>query len=197
MPGGLNAFWLKLFVRRGTARCQLGDFSSSVDDYKKAYELDSNNEGLCKDYEKMKQLALVSDLKKEGDRSFGEGKIDDAIESYTGAIEQDARFVSAVSNRAGAYLAKGQYEDCIVDCDAALDMLANLGSTSGPVPPPGSEKRRDWVVRTVCRRAKAKSELGKYPEAVKDLEMALKIVPEGRQKVRDDLEDDIERLKAQ
>jgi len=196
LPGGMNNFWKKLFVRRGTARCQLGDFDNSRDDYKKAYELDQTNEGLKEDYEKMMELADVSALKKRGDACFGGGEIDEAIDLYGQAIERDPRFVSAVSNRAGALLAKGQYDDCIADCDTALNMLANLGSTSGPVPPPGSEKRRDWVVRTVCRRAKAKSELGSYKDAVKDLEMALKMVPEGRQKVRDDLEEDIEQLKG-
>jgi stress-induced-phosphoprotein 1 len=144
----------------------------------------------------MKELAEVSDLKKSADACFGEGEIDGAIDLYSKAIERDPRFVSAVSNRAGALLAKGQYEDCIADCDSALNMLANLGSTSGPVPPPGSEKRRDWVIRTVCRRAKAKSELGSYNDAVTDMEMALKMVPEGRQKVRDDLEEDIEVLRG-
>jgi len=196
LPGGLNGFWLKLFVRRGTARCQLGDFDSSRDDYKKAFDLDDTNDDLKEDYEKMRELAEVSNLKKSGDACFGEGKIDEAIDMYGKAIERDPRFVSAVSNRAGALLAKGQYEACITDCDSALNMLANLGSTSGPVPPPGSDKRRDWVIRTVCRRAKAKSEIGSYKDAVKDMEMALKMVPEGRQKVRDDLEEDIQQLKA-
>ncbi|GMI48543.1 hypothetical protein TrCOL_g2427 [Triparma columacea] len=196
LPGGLNGFWLKCFVRRGTARCQLGDFDNSRDDYKRAYDLDNTNEGLKEDYEKMKELAEVSNLKKSADTCFGEGKIDGAIDLYSRAIERDQRFVSAVSNRAGALLAKGMYEDCIADCDSALNMLANLGSTSGPVPPPGSEKRRDWVIRTVCRRAKAKSELGIYKDAVTDMEMALKMVPEGRQKVRDDLEEDIEVLRG-
>jgi len=194
VPGGINAFWLKLFVRRGTARCQLGEFDVAKDDYKKAWDLNKASVDLRDDYEKMAKLAEVSGMKKQADKTFAEGEVDQAIKLYTAAIKADSRFVSAVSNRAGALLAKGRYEECIEDCDAALDMLANLGSTSGPVPPPGSDKRRDWVIATVCRRGKARGETGQYEEAAKDLEMALKLVPEGRTKVRDSLLCDIEKL---
>ena len=146
------------------------------------------------DFEKMEKLADTSDTKKAGDEAFSKGDVDKAVELYSAAIEADKRFVSAVSNRAGALLSQGKFEECVDDCDAALGMLANLGGTSGPVPPPGSEKRKDWVIATVCRRGKARSELGLYREAEKDLEMALKLVPEGRTGVRDDLMSDIERL---
>jgi dyslexia susceptibility 1 candidate gene 1 protein len=195
VPGGVSGFWLKLFVRRGTARCQLGEFKVAAEDYKKAWDLNKASVELRDDYEKMAKLAEISEVKKAADMAFSSGDVEKAIKLYGEAIDADARFVSAVSNRAGALLATGQYEECISDCDAALDMLANLGSTSGPVPPPGSDKRRDWVIATVCRRSKARSELGNYADAVKDLETALKLVPEGRTKTRDDLVSDIEKMK--
>ena len=195
--GGIKLFWLKLFVRRGCARCMLGEFSDATDDCKKAWDLDPTNAELESDYMRMKRLADVDAMKKEGDACFGRGEVEPAIEKYNAAIAMDGRFVSAVSNRAGAYLAFGNYEDCISDCDAALRLLSGEEGSqgSGPIPPPGSDKRKEWVYKTVCRRSKAKSELGRFVEAIKDLEMALKFVPEGRQKVRDEIHDDIDTLK--
>ena len=107
----------------------------------------------------------------------------------------DENFVSAVSNRAGARASLGQWEGCLEDCTNALKLLSNLQLSSGPVPPPGSEKRREWVIRTMCRRGKAKVETSDLSGGVEDFETALKLVPEGRQKVRDDLSDDIAKIK--
>lgn len=140
-------------------------------------------------------LCEVSNLKKSGDEKFSGGDVHAAIDLYTSALENDCNFVSAVSNRAGCYATTGQWGKCIVDCTKALDLLSDMSLSSGPVPPPGSEKRRDWVVRTICRRGKARVEEGDYKGGVEDFEEAMKIIPEGRQKVRDDLQDDIVKLK--
>ena len=47
---------------------------------------------------------------------------------------------------------------------------------------------------TQRRRGKAKMEVEDYEGALKDLKLALKLVPEGRIRVRDDLQEDIENI---
>mmetsp|Transcript_16576 Transcript_16576/g.33040 ORF Transcript_16576/g.33040 Transcript_16576/m.33040 type:complete len:621 (-) Transcript_16576:51-1913(-) len=197
IKGGKSAFWMKVLVKRGMANCQLSLFHESKSDYEKAIKLagDAGSDGLRRDLERVTKLCEVSDLKKAGDTSFGEGDLEAAIDKYTQALEKDENFVSAVSNRAGARASLGQWQGCLEDCTSALNLLSNLQLSSGPVPPPGSEKRRDWVVRTMCRRGKAKVETGDLSGGVEDFETALELVPEGRQKVRDDLADDIAKLK--
>ena len=190
----LNMFWLKLFIRRGTAKCQLGDFSGACEDYEKAVAIDGENEELKVDFARMKKLKDVSVIKALGDSLFGSGDAGGAVAKYTEALELDDNFVSAVSNRAGAFLAMGQNEKCIKDCSAALNLLSNVNEATGPVPPPGSDKRRDWVIKTMCRRGKAKSEIEEFEGAVRDMKLAFKLVPEGRIKVRDELQDDIEAI---
>ena len=49
---------------------------------------------------------------------------------------------------------------------------------SGPVPPSGSEKRRQWVLKTLVRRGAARARLGETLGAVEDYETALAIEPE-------------------
>ena len=156
---------------------------------------DAENEELALDCRRMERLAIVSKLKCEGDALFGKGNAQEAETKYTEAIEMDETFVSAVSNRAGSRLALGKYKECIQDCDVALELLSRSDEgVSGPVPPPGSDKRRDWVIKTMCRRGKAKTEVEDYVGALKDLKLGLKLVPEGRVRVRDDLAEDIENI---
>ncbi|GMH70638.1 hypothetical protein TL16_g05459 [Triparma laevis f. inornata] len=196
VAGGKAGFWRKVLVKRGMAHCQLGLFEDSKEDYEKALKLagESGSEGLKSDLKRGKRGGM-GNLKKSGDKKFSGGDVHAAIDLYTSALENDCNFVSAVSNRAGCYASTGQWGKCIVDCTKALDLLSDMSLSSGPVPPPGSEKRRDWVVRTICRRGKARVEEGDYKGGVGDFEEAMKIIPEGRQKVRDDLQDDIVKLK--
>ncbi|GMH82274.1 hypothetical protein TrVE_jg11830 [Triparma verrucosa] len=197
VKGGKAAFWMKVLVKRGMANCQLGLFHDSKDDYEKALKLssDGGSEGLKLDLDRVTKLCKVSDLKKVGDEKFSAGDVHAAIDLYSEALDSDPNFVSAVSNRAGCYASTGQWSLCSEDCTKALNLLSDMSLSSGPVPPPGSEKRRDWVVKTICRRGKAKVEEGDFKGAVEDFEEAMKIIPEGRQKVRDDLQDDIVKIK--
>ena len=52
----LNMFWLKLFIRRGTAKCQLGDFSGACEDYEKAVAIDGENEELKAEQQRLLRI---------------------------------------------------------------------------------------------------------------------------------------------
>ena len=92
IKGGKGAFWMKVLVKRGMANCQLGLFHESKSDYERALQLvgEGGNEGLKNDLDRVGKLCNVSDLKKAGDTSFGEGNVEEAIDKYT-----QARLVTA------------------------------------------------------------------------------------------------------
>mmetsp|Transcript_84123 Transcript_84123/g.238558 ORF Transcript_84123/g.238558 Transcript_84123/m.238558 type:complete len:91 (+) Transcript_84123:413-685(+) len=48
---------------------------------------------------------------------------------------------------------------------------------SGPVPPPGSAKRRTWVLKTIARRGAAKAKLGDLASAAEDYRVAAALDP--------------------
>ena len=48
---------------------------------------------------------------------------------------------------------------------------------SGPVPPAGSDTRRQWVLKTLVRRGAALARQGELPGAIEDYETALAISP--------------------
>jgi len=72
---------------------------------------------------------------------------------------------------------------CIDDCTQALSYLAittsprNSVGTIGALPPPGSERRKLWCVKTVARRGAARLQQGDYHGAAEDFRMALRIRP--------------------
>jgi len=56
---------------------------------------------------------------------------------------------------------------------------------SGPVPPPGSAKRRTWVLKTIARRGAAKAKLGDLASAAEDYRVAAALDPTDENLQRD------------
>ena len=150
---------VKLLVRRGTALRQQGSFEASLADYRTATTLDANNPALASDVERLTSLAQCDTLKKQADARFGAGNISEAVELYASALTLEPAFVSCISNRAACYFALGDMPSAIRDCTGALDLLSmdvsqSIGHMqkdtvpSGPVPPAGSDTRRQWVLKT-------------------------------------------------
>ena len=193
---------VKLLVRRGTALCQQGSFEASLADYRTATTLDANNPALASDVERLTSLAQCDTLKKQADARFGAGNISEAVELYASALTLEPAFVSCISNRAACYFALGDMPSAIRDCTGALDLLSmdvsqSIGHMqkdtvpSGPVPPAGSDTRRQWVLKTLVRRGAAHARLSDYDAAIADYETALAIDTANGQ-----LAVDLEKLRA-
>lgn len=56
---------------------------------------------------------------------------------------------------------------------------------SGPVPPPGSAKRRTWVLKTIARRGAAKAKMGDLASAAEDYRVAAALDPTDENLQRD------------
>ncbi|KAL0923707.1 hypothetical protein M5K25_007774 [Dendrobium thyrsiflorum] len=66
--------------------------------------------------------------KEAGNTAYKKKDFEDAIKHYTKAIELDDEDISFLTNRAAVYLEMGEYEDCIADCDKAVERGRELHS---------------------------------------------------------------------
>ncbi|XP_058222325.1 hsp70-Hsp90 organizing protein 3-like isoform X1 [Rhododendron vialii] len=96
--------------------------------------------------------------KEAGNAAYKKKDFDTAIEHYTRAIELDDEDISFLTNRAAVYLEMGKYEECIQDCDKAVER--------------GRELRSDYkmVARALTRKGTALVKLAKNS---KDFEPAI------------------------
>jgi tetratricopeptide (TPR) repeat protein len=141
----------------------------------------------------------VQQIKARGDAAFRSGEFLPAIEQFNVVLEQQPRFIAALSNRAAALLALDQPARCIDDCNSVLSLLGFDETSSGAraeveidcVPPRGSQRHKSFVATTLVRRGTAASRLGHYAEAVEDYTAALKLEPENAQ-----LAEDLKRVRA-
>lgn len=99
---------LRVIVRRGTAHCQMGDYTAGGQDYELAKVLDPDNVALKADTARVVTLVKCAALKAEGDVLFKEQELERAVGVYTEALVLEPQFVSAISNRAAANLALGR-----------------------------------------------------------------------------------------
>ncbi|XP_050272943.1 uncharacterized protein LOC126716054 isoform X3 [Quercus robur] len=65
-----------------------------------------------------------------GNAAYTKNDFDAAIAHYTKVMELDNGNISCLMNRAVAYLAMGQYDECIKDCDKAVERGRQLKSDS-------------------------------------------------------------------
>lgn len=96
--------------------------------------------------------------KEAGNAAYKKKDFETAILHYSKAIELDDEDISFITNRAAVYLEMGKYEDCIKDCDKAVER--------------GRELRSDFkmVARALTRKGTA---LVKMAKCSKDYEPAI------------------------
>lgn len=99
----------------------------------------------------------AAELEKEiGNKAFKRGDWLTAISHYTKAWQQDSLLISAINNRAMAYLKLDEYEKVLEDCEIVLERDANN-------------------VKALLRRAVAYSKTGKVKDAQRDVENVLRL----------------------
>ncbi|PPR95714.1 hypothetical protein GOBAR_AA24950 [Gossypium barbadense] len=96
--------------------------------------------------------------KEAGNAAYKKKDFETAIKHYTTAMELDDGDISYITNRAAVYLEMGKYEDCIKDCDKAVER--------------GRELRSDYkmIARALTRKGTA---LVKMAKCSKDYEPAI------------------------
>lgn len=210
----LLATLVKLYIRRGSALCSLGQFQESLSDYCQALvkfqqlPVSISNQSLPKvtppviqnDIDRLKLLVVVETSKKEADSLIGERKLEEALTKYNTVLSMIPIHVSALSNRAGCKMALNDIEGAIADCTTAIEVLTfseqaqSIGGNesiknmlSAILPPANSDKRKQWLLKTVLRKAAALVQLDHIPEAIEQYEQAIKLDP-GNVQIRTDHE---------
>lgn len=219
-----NQMLVKLYMRKATAKCQMGQYENSISSYelaetfhKEVIEFVDNEANadkvsaaarasrhavektLAKDITKVRLLRDAEVIKLRADKHIADGEVDNALAAYTQALEMIPVYVSCLSNRSACYLAKGDLQPCIDDCSLAITLLQHSGKPSASsdsasgnqglivlgskftsdsvhaqsmleaiLPPEGSDKRKQWLLKTVVRRGAAYFQAGFLDEAVAD-----------------------------
>merc|ERR1711916_54925 len=203
---------IKLYLRRSVAVTQVGNFSEGLKDCRSARDgveeiwLSRDKETpkaisidqIEADISRLEKLVFTDSLKKEADRLFADGKIDEAVMRYTEGLEIIPCHVSCLSNRSACHMALGDMEKAVEDCSSTLSVMelntskykkvgsvGDISMANAVVPPAGSEKRKDWVLKTLARRGAAHIHLGKIDEAITDYGFAVSIDPENEKLKRD------------
>ncbi|KAH1089680.1 hypothetical protein J1N35_016937 [Gossypium stocksii] len=109
-----------------------------------------------KEKKEKKEKALKE--KETGNAAYKKKDFETAIQHYTEAMEIDDEDISYITNRAAVYLEMGKYEDCIKDCEKAVER--------------GRELRADYkmIAKALTRKGTA---LVKMAKCSKDYEPAI------------------------
>ncbi|KAL8144433.1 hypothetical protein V2J09_017465 [Rumex salicifolius] len=104
--------------------------------------------------------AMAQKEKEAGNAAYKKKDFDNAIAHYSKAIELNDEDISFLTNRAAVYLEMGKYEDCMKDCDKAVER--------------GREIRADYkmVARALTRKGTA---LAKIAKCSKDFDPAIEV----------------------
>ncbi|KAJ0962077.1 hypothetical protein J5N97_029905 [Dioscorea zingiberensis] len=96
--------------------------------------------------------------KEAGNAAYKKKDFETAIQHYTRALELDDEDISFLTNRAAVYMEMGKYEDCITDCDKAVER--------------GRELRSDFkmIARALTRKG---TSLVKLAKCSKDYDIAI------------------------
>ncbi|XP_057811275.1 hsp70-Hsp90 organizing protein 3-like [Salvia miltiorrhiza] len=108
--------------------------------------------------EKRERKAQAQKEKEAGNAAYKKKDFETAIQHYSKAVELDDEDISFLTNRAAVYLEMGKYEDCIKDCEKAVER--------------GRELRSDFkmIARALTRKGTA---LVKMAKCSKDYEPAI------------------------
>ncbi|XP_031484040.1 hsp70-Hsp90 organizing protein 3-like [Nymphaea colorata] len=98
--------------------------------------------------------------KEAGNAAYKKKEFEKAVQHYTRAMELDDQDISYLTNRAAVYLEMGKYDECIKDCDKAVER--------------GRELHSDFkmIARALTRKGTA---LVKLAKCSKDFEPAIEI----------------------
>ncbi|KAG3027976.1 hypothetical protein PC121_g4522 [Phytophthora cactorum] len=181
---------LKLFVRRGTAYCRVGQYSQAKADYGVACSMDNQNPQLRDDFMELVAMEKAQELKQSGDSIFREGKdLEKAIQMYSDSLQLNPLSIACLSNRAACYLMQHRAEECVEDCSRALELLQQDSTSMGTSgqehglaffsfgPAAGSSQRRAWVVKTLVRRGAAYLSLRDLDKAEQDFAASVELDP--------------------
>eukprot|EP00216_Chloropicon_sp_CCMP2111_P002259 CAMPEP_0198243450 /NCGR_PEP_ID=MMETSP1446-20131203/27808_1 /TAXON_ID=1461542 ORGANISM="Unidentified sp, Strain CCMP2111" /NCGR_SAMPLE_ID=MMETSP1446 /ASSEMBLY_ACC=CAM_ASM_001112 /LENGTH=588 /DNA_ID=CAMNT_0043927267 /DNA_START=39 /DNA_END=1805 /DNA_ORIENTATION=+ len=99
--------------------------------------------------------------KEAGNACYKKKEFEKALEHYTKAMEHDADDISYMTNRAAVYFEMGRFEDCVKDCDEAVDNALRV--------------RADYkmVSRAWTRKGNALRKMGKLEDAISAYKKAL------------------------
>lgn len=172
---------------RGIARAAVGKLEDGVKDLDQAIELGLKQPGVY-----LSRGRMHADL----------GHTDEALKDYSTAIELDAKFASAYQLRGTTYQAKGEYEKALADFAKAVSLeprfaLAwnNLAWLQATCPNAGF-RHADEAVQAATKAceltkhrdprfldtlAAALAEAGRYDDAIRRAEEALKTLPADEQ----------------
>ncbi|KAG9452421.1 hypothetical protein H6P81_005325 [Aristolochia fimbriata] len=102
--------------------------------------------------------AAAQKEKEAGNAAYKKKDFETAIQHYTKALELDDEDISFLTNRAAVYLEMGKYDECIKDCDKAVER--------------GRELRSDFkmISRALTRKGTA---LVKLAKCSKDYDLAI------------------------
>ncbi|RWW36943.1 hypothetical protein BHE74_00057995, partial [Ensete ventricosum] len=115
--------------------------------------------------EAKERKAKAQKEKEAGNAAYKKKDFETAIQHYTRAIELDDGDISYLTNRAAVYLEMGKYEECIKDCDKAVEH--------------GRELHSDFkmIARALTRKGTALVKLAKcskdYEPAIETFQKAL------------------------
>lgn len=164
----LKGDWEKGHFRRAAALQKLARFQEALDAYDRCLGLNPNDANYKKSYDECKREMFkgMSDseiLKIEGNDFFKRGKIPEAIEKYTKALdkcgnsEKDQKVkMDLYANRAACYVQLYEPTKVRDDCDKALELDPEN-------------------VKALVRRAQAYESLEKYKLSLADYETALRL----------------------
>ena len=201
-----NLMTVKLMLRRGISQCRLGNMASALQDYSAGLDILKQNtdivlpgmstQQVSEDVEQLEKIVYADEKKKEADILFGQRDLNSAVAVYTEVLEVIPEHIGCLANRSACKIALGDMEGCVQDCNAAINYLQSeshkLGDPNGTistmtdsslsmlyavVPAPGSEKRKNWLMKTVVRRGAVSAQLGNLDDAVRDYGLALSLDP--------------------
>ncbi|XP_047325573.1 hsp70-Hsp90 organizing protein 3-like [Impatiens glandulifera] len=128
-------------------------------------EPEPESEELLEAREAKERKAQAQKEKESGNAFYKKKDFDTAIQHYTKALELDDEDISYLTNRAAVYLEMGKYEECIKDCDRAVER--------------GRELRSDYkmVARALTRKGSAMMKTAKcskdYEPVIETFQKAL------------------------
>ena len=159
--------------------------STAVDDTAKQHAA-MVAKSIQNDVEKLQLINKAEDIKLSADKCIAAGEVDDAMRLYSEALELIPVYASCLSNRSACKLACSDIKGCIEDCTIAIKLLKTtssggtimLGSTqqqqqlssmlAAILPAEKTDKRKQWLLKTIVRRGAAYFQSQMIDEAIQD-----------------------------